>query len=214
MPKQRKRIKLTWAELKQQRNAQERFELYLPMLQLKQQQLQQALGQVRQEHDRVAAEATTLEKRIAIYAPVLQDRAGLNVPQLARPQEVQSTTGNIAGVRVSVFQSVVFAEARYSLFSTPPWVDQALADLRKRNQALAQLEILRATVDLLEQELKRVMQRVNLFEKVILPQTRENIRRIRIALGDMMTAAVARAKMAKAKLEKREQEGREEEAPV
>jgi V/A-type H+-transporting ATPase subunit D len=40
---------------------------------------------------------------------------------------------------------------------------------------------------------------VNLFEKVKIPEARDNIRRIRIFLGDQQTAAVARAKLAKAK---------------
>jgi vacuolar-type H+-ATPase subunit D/Vma8 len=38
----------------------------------------------------------------------------------------------------------------------------------------------------------------------MIPATLENIRRIRIALGDQMTAGVARAKIAKAKLEQKE----------
>ena len=56
------------------------------------------------------------------------------------------------------------------------------------------------------------MQRVNRFEKVKIPDTLENIRRIRIALGDQMTAGVARAKIAKAKLEQKEHESLREAA--
>ena len=64
-----------------------------------------------------------------------------------------------------------------------------------------ELKILQECLDLLQAELKKVMQRVNLFEKVMIPSTQDNIRKIRIALGDQMTAGVARAKIAKAKLE-------------
>ena len=46
----------------------------------------------------------------------------------------------------------------------------------------------------------RVIQRVNLFEKIMIPQDRDAIRRIRIKLGDEMAAAVGRAKIAKGKL--------------
>ena len=66
------------------------------------------------------------------------------------------------------------------------------------------LEIVERKLALLQDELRKVIQRVNLFEKVIIPEARENIRRIRIALGDRMTAAVARAKIAKEKLQGRE----------
>jgi V/A-type H+-transporting ATPase subunit D len=56
--------------------------------------------------------------------------------------------------------------------------------------------------------------KVNLFEKVMIPNTQDNIRRIRIALGDQMTAGVARAKIAKAKLEQKEQKGSMEAAAL
>ena len=53
---------------------------------------------------------------------------------------------------------------------------------------------------MLGRELTKIVQRVNLFEKVKIPEAKENIRRIRIQLGDEMTAAVGRAKIAKNKL--------------
>ena len=54
---------------------------------------------------------------------------------------------------------------------------------------------------LLSAELRTTSQRVNLFEKVKIPECRENIRRIRIMLGDLETSAVARSKIAKRKAE-------------
>jgi V/A-type H+-transporting ATPase subunit D len=206
MPRPKKKIKFTWPELKQQRNSLERFELYLPTLQLKQQQLQLTIMQARQEHEKVKRAADASEKKISEYRAVLNDTAGANIAALSEPKDVKTTEKNIAGVKVPVFESATFSEATYSLFGTPPWVDQALADLSEKNRHLAELEIIERKLDLLQAELKKVMQRVNLFEKVIIPETQKNIRRIRIALGDQMTAAVARAKIAKAKLKKREQE--------
>ena len=204
MPRPRKKIKLTWTELRQQRNALERFELYLPILQLKQQQLQSAILQARQEHHRVKQATDAFAEKISTYREVFNDTAGVNVVAFSVPEDIKTVTTNIAGVRVPVFESAAFAQAVYSLFGTSPWVDQALADLREKNLRIAELEIIERKLELLHAELRKVMQRVNLFEKVIIPEGRENIRRIRIALGDRMTAAVARAKIAKEKLEERE----------
>ena len=53
--------------------------------------------------------------------------------------------------------------------------------------------------DLIEAELRVTTQRVNLFEKVKIPECQENIRKIRIMLGDLETSAVARSKIAKRK---------------
>ncbi len=204
MPKPKKKIKLTWTELRQQRNALARFELYLPTLQLKQQQLQSAIFQTRREHHKVKQATDTLSEKISTYRTVFNDTAGVDVVAFSAPKDIKTATVNIAGVRVPVFKSAAFPQAAYSLFGTSSWVDQALADLRQQNLRLAQLEIIERKLELLHTELRKVTQRVNLFEKVIIPQASENIRRIRIALGDRMTAAVARAKIAKEKLAERE----------
>ena len=49
------------------------------------------------------------------------------------------------------------------------------------------------------EELRTTSQRVNLFEKVKIPACMENIRVIKIAIGDEQTAAVTRGKIAKSR---------------
>ena len=126
--------------------------------------------------------------------------AGLNVRGLAEPEEVKTSTTNIAGVNIPVLEEVTFPQVSYSLFGTPPWVDHALADLRELNRRQAGLEVLRRQYNLLHRELTRIIQRVKLFDKIKIPEAAEAIRVIRIMLGDEMTAAVGRAKIAKSKL--------------
>lgn len=195
-----KKVKLTRPELKRQRDALARFERYLPMLKLKQQQLQLTLREVSRERQRAREEVEAARKKIQPYERVLADVAGVNVRALAEPDEVKTTTTNVAGVRLPVFEDVRFPEAVYSLFATPAWVDRALADHRELARHLAEAEILRRQFQRLHSELTKIIQRVNLFEKVKIPECREAIRVIRIKLGDEMTAAVGRAKIAKAKL--------------
>ena len=195
-----KKIKLTRPELKRQRDALARFERYLPMLKLKQQQLQMTLREVTVKLRAAADAARAARDAFDAYRAVLADRAGLNVPALAKPKEVRTSTANIAGVNVPVFEDVTFEQPTYSLFATPAWVDRALADLREVNRREAEADVLRQQHDRLHRELVKIVQRVNLFEKVMIPQAREAIRRIRIHLGDEMTAAVGRGKIAKAKI--------------
>ena len=195
-----KKIKLTRPELKRQRDALTRFERYLPMLKLKQQQLQLTLREVSAQYRQARADAEAATAKFRPYSSVLADVSGVNVRQLARPEEVKTSSRNVAGVNVPVFESVTFPMALYSLFATPVWVDGALADLREVNAHVARAEILQEQYDLLSKELTKIVQRVNLFEKVKIPGCREAIRVIRIRLGDEMTAAVGRAKIAKSKL--------------
>jgi V/A-type H+-transporting ATPase subunit D len=206
----KRKIKFTRTELKQQRDALARFRRYLPTLKLKQQQVQSSIVQTREIFREKDAAVRTTEETISAYEGLFNDVAGVNFTKLATPDSVNTSKHSIAGVYVPRFEAISFPKADFSLFATATWVDKALADLKKLNQQKVELGILQECLDLLQAELKKVMQRVNLFEKVMIPNTLENIRRIRIALGDQMTAGVARAKIAKAKLEQKEHEGYKE----
>lgn len=210
MPRQRKKIKQTWAELRQQRSSLERFELYLPLLHLKQQQLQAAILEAEREYQAMQKTVDAIIKKISVYIDLFKDTTGINIDYLSEPKDVKTRVTNVAGVKVPVFESSRFPKAVYSLFATPAWVDQALSDQRGKKLSRVKLEILDQKLMLLQAELKKVMQRVNLFEKIIIPETKENIRRIRIALNDRMTAGVARAKFAKEKTREREEESKSE----
>jgi len=198
------KIKLTRPELKRQRDAKTRFERYLPMLKLKQQQLQMTMRQIEKERRKAVKAEAKARQRFQSYEAVMNDMAGINIPALAEFKEIKTSFSNVAGVAIPVFKDVVFPEANYSLFATPAWVDRALADLREVNRRRARLDILQRQTDLLQKELTKIVQRVNLFEKVKIPESSENIRRIRIQLGDEMTSAVGRAKIAKNKLDQAE----------
>jgi len=195
-----KKIKLTRPELKRYRDALVRFERYLPMLQLKQQQLQIAVRQVSKDLQAASKALEESREQLEPSLALLGDVAGVDVRKLAKPEEVKTSTNNIAGVNVPVFEDAVFPVARYSLFATSAWVDRVLIDLRRVNRQEVELELIELRHRLLKRELTKIVQRVNLFEKVKIPEAREVIRLIRIKLGDEMTAAVGRAKIAKVKI--------------
>lgn len=56
---------------------------------------------------------------------------------------------------------------------------------------------------MLLREFRITSQRVNLFEKVMIPTAKANIKKINIYLGDQQTAAVVRGKIAKSSLIKK-----------
>ena len=131
------------------------------------------------------------------------DLGGANVPQWAEPDRIETSSAVIAGIVVPAFEKAIFPSPSYGLFSTGPWVDKSLEDLRELQTLKAQLAVLEEQMRLLERELRVIMQRVNLFEKIKIPEAQDAIRMICIKLGDEMTAAVGRAKIAKSKLSAR-----------
>lgn len=194
------KIKLTRPELKRQRDRLTRYQRFLPMLKLKQQQLQMTLREAARHRAEVQSELDAAERAFRKYEAVLADPAGLPLRQWAEPAEVRTSRFNVAGVNLPAFEEAVFPPAEYSLFGTPAWVDRALEDLRGLSRYQARLNVLDEAYRLLSRELNRIVQRVNLFEKVKIPESRNAIRVIRIKLGDEMTAGVGRAKIAKSKL--------------
>ena len=97
-----KKIRLTRVELKRYRDALGRYERYLPMLKLKQQQLQLTVREVIRRRRAARAEAEAVHERIEPYRRVLADSAGVNVSKLAEPAEVRAHEENVAGVRIPV----------------------------------------------------------------------------------------------------------------
>ncbi len=194
------KVKLTKNELKRQKDMLKRFQRYLPTLQLKKQQLQMVIRQVEAEERRKSAEREKLYNDIMQWVEVFGE--DLDIHELVEVESLETDTGNIAGIDIPVFNRIVFKDLPYDLFAYPLWVDTAIQRLKELLAFDAEIQVLREQQRLLEQELRITTQRVNLFEKVKIPETKENIRMIQIYLGDQQTAAVVRGKISKNKLEK------------
>jgi len=198
------KIKLTKNELKLQRDALRRFERYLPTLQLKKQQLQL---EVRQGRKRLAEQRSKVKALAEECLPSQGLFAMLSLEEAKELLHVESFSvgnRNIAGIDVPVFQGLELTVADYDLFEAPIWLDDALQLLRRQAEARLKLQLLEEQLGCLEDELRVVSQRVNLFEKVKIPDAQENIRRINIYIGDQQTNSVGRSKIAKAKCQSRD----------
>lgn len=191
------KVKLTKNALKAQRDSLKRFQRYLPTLQLKKQQLQLEMRQLqtkveakRQEEDALLADMAGWVK---LYAEPFAWEDYLRVV------DVRQGEGNIAGVNIPVFDGVDFDRNLPDLLDSPVWVDDGLRALEQLITLRLERRVIEEQYRLLSDELRTTNQRVNLFEKIKIPEAKENIRVIRIFLGDQQTAGVARSKIAKGK---------------
>ncbi len=189
------RIKLTKTELKAQSDALKRYERFLPMLQLKKQQLQLEISAITAHLETVARETAELQAAAEAWLALFSE--GELSPALVTREEIVTDQANIAGVVITVYREIRTRRETLDLFATPAWHDDAQALVEARLALAARARILEEQRRLITQELTTTSQRVNLFEKVKIPECRENIRIIRIHLGDEQTAAVARGKLAK-----------------
>ncbi len=193
-----KKIKLTKTELKRLKDDLKRYDRYLPTLQIKKQLLQMEVSRVRVEIRHLNDDMGHLETDMDQWAALLGENMGLT--DLLTSQEIITRSDNIAGVDLPVFVELPVQIKPYNLFTSPLWLDRAVTNLSQLMRLQAQNLIIQEQYRLLELELRLTSQRVNLFEKVKIPETIEQIRKISIYLADQQAAAVGWARIAKKKI--------------
>ena len=194
------KIKFTKTELKKQQDAKKQFERFLPTLQLKKQQLQMEVRHSVELLEKNARELAEFEAKLAEFVELFGPAADAEfIRSLVVVRRVRRGELNIAGITVPTFEGVEFKPVKIDLLATDWYVDDAVAALKTAVKLRESRRVLEERCELLNAELRSTSQRVNLFEKVKIPECRENIRRIGIMLGDANTSAVARCKIAKRK---------------
>lgn len=201
------KIKLTKGELKNQKGALRQYQRYLPILELKQQQLQMEL--LRQTA-LLEEKRHSLGKRtegVLHWSALLAEEPGPDLRSWLIPQKIITRQKNIAGVGYPVFERAEFPPAEYDLFVAPLWVDAAVEQLRLLVVLRQEIAGIEEGIRILRQEMRITTQRVNLFEKIKIPEAEEAIRLLKIFIGDQMANAVGRSKIAKKKIEEYALEG-------
>jgi len=194
------KVRLTKNDLKKQKDALKMYTRYLPTLMLKKKQLQIEIKKVEDRQLAVRNEKEALEKGFRDWIGVFGEDVGLDEGMLVL-DEVITGVGNIAGVSIPLLEGARFAPVSYNLWLMPLWVDKAVEVLQRVMLLDIELRVLQEQRRRLAHELRITTQRVNLFEKIMIPETERNIKKISIYLGDQQIASVVRGKIAKRGLE-------------
>ena len=204
------KIKLTKNELKVQKDALKMYRRYLPTLTLKKQQLQTEIRAIEMKAESVKKQKEELERGFNSWIAVFSEK-GAFPEGIITVSNIRKGYSNIAGVEIPVFEGADFTRRDYDLYTTPLWVDIAANHMEKAMTLDLEVEVLDEQVRLLEKELRATSQRVNLFEKVKIPETQENIKKISIYMADQQVNAVVRSKISKRKIAARDDETSERE---
>lgn len=202
------KIKLTKNELKVQKDALKMYKRYLPTLMLKKQQLQTEIRTIDAKAKEVRAARVALEKEFDEWIAVFGEKEAFK-PDMVTVSNIKKGWGNIAGVTIPIYEGADFGRGDYDFYEAPVWIDLAADRMEKALSLDLEAEVLDEQVRLLSQELRTTTQRVNLFEKVKIPETKANIKKISVYLGDEQTAAVVRSKISKKKLQTKIDDGQE-----
>lgn len=202
------KIKLTKNELKNQKDALKMYRRYLPTLTLKKQQLQSEIRTIEAKAIAVRQEKQAMEEGFGAWIAVFAEEAAFP-PGMITVSNIRKGKGNIAGVDIPTFDGADFQRGDYDLYETPLWVDIAANHMERVMLLDMEAEVLDEQVYLLEKELTATSQRVNLFEKVKIPETEANIKKISIYMADQQVSAVVRSKISKRKIALRNEDASE-----
>ena len=204
------KIKLTKNELKVQKDTLKMYRRYLPTLTLKKQQLQAEIRTIEAKAQAVRREKVNLENGFRDWIAVFSEKDAFP-DGIISVSNIRKGRGNIAGIDIPTFDGADFSRGDYDLYFTPLWVDIAANHMEKAMLLDLEAEVLDEQVRLLQKELLATSQRVNLFEKVKIPETENNIKKISIYLSDQQVSAVVRSKISKRKIALRNEEASFEE---
>jgi len=175
-----------------------RYQQFLPSLDLKRQLL---IG----ERYKAAAGLAKIEEQIrecrtiiTENLPMISDyRIALN--DLVVISDVSVGNENSVGVNLPVLKGIDVATKPYSTYAKPHWVDQTVIQLKLMLELKVQLLVVQRRLDILNAAVKKVTQRVNYFDKILIPRAKQTIKKISIFISDTERAAVVRAKITKQK---------------
>jgi len=196
------KIKLTKNEQKVQKDALKMYQRYLPTLTLKKQQLQSEIRTIEVKAKEVRQARVELEKEFQVWISVFGEEEAFK-PGMVTVRNIKKGVGNIAGVTIPVYEGAEFNRGDYDLYSTPLWIDMAADRMEKALSLDLEASVLDEQVRLLSKELRTTSQRVNLFEKVKIPEAKSNIKKISVYLGDQQVSEVVRSKISKKKIDQR-----------
>lgn len=192
------RLSFSKASLAKETAQLKRYQQYLPSLDLKRKQLTAQRAKARAYLKRTELELQQNHRQVGELLPMLADEY-IDLAGLVKVANVEIGEENVIGVHLPVLQVLDVDVKPYSFMSKPHWVDQVVRHLSHIVRLKVQREVAARRLERLEFAVKKITQRVNLFDKVLIPKTRDNIRKIRIFLSDAEKAAVVNAKLTKNK---------------
>lgn len=193
------RLPLNQTSLHSQSKRLAAYEKFLPSVDLKRRQLIAERNKAIKVLERRREQVETVMSRVAEELPMLTGGPE-DLDSLVKVAGVDIVEENLMGVRLPVLKNVNFDRRPYALLARPHWIDRLVDFLVDAMELELQQQVDEERLRILEEAVRKSTQRFNLFDKVLIPRTRANIRQIQLFLSDQSTAAVVRAKIAKSRV--------------
>jgi len=201
------KLALNKASLARESSQLAEYKRFLPSLELKRLQIVAERAKAKETVKRLDEAYERRFREIVRQLPMISND---NVPleDMVSVTHIEIGEQNLSGTRLPKLDAVEMQTKPYSLLSRPHWVDPTFAAIRELVKLNIERRIAHERIDRLVEAEAVISRRVNLFEKRLIPQAEQNIRKIRMALADAERDAVVRAKISKRKTAARAAEER------
>ena len=194
MPK----IKLRKSELRLQKDLLKKYSHFLPILQLKKQQLQAEMIKIKKSINIIKSNKDVLINDISKWINLFgYNKEFDTLNKVINIKKIITDNYSIAGVDMQIYNNIIFNIVDYDSFYEPIWIDTAIDNVCNLIKLNIMTQILNKQYETVDYELRITTQRVNLFEKVKIPECKENMRIIQIYLSDLEIASISISKIAK-----------------
>ncbi|WP_028303527.1 V-type ATP synthase subunit D [Oceanospirillum maris] len=174
------------------------YKKFVPALDLKRKQLLAERATSRRVLSGLNETLDDVRLRVKEQLPMLSNFKG-SVDQLVEIEDFSLKQINLVGLKLPELSHLSLKVHPYSTLATEHWLDPLVVLLKQSVELQLKQHILNKRLELLDVGLRKTTQRLNLFDKVLIPQAEKNIRKIRIALSDSERAGVVTSKIAKNK---------------
>ncbi len=192
------RLALSKSSLSKQQTQLKSYERFLPSLDLKRKQLIGERNRAVQTLQRTREEIKQYTEQVGERLPMLSNKE-IELSNMVILDGAQLVEENVVGTLLPKLQAIEVTVADYPLLTKPHWVDNVVVELTAALELNVRAQVEERRLALLENAVRTITQRVNLFDKVLIPRTRRNIKYIRIYLSDAERAGVVNSKIAKRK---------------
>ncbi|KLI55541.1 V-type ATP synthase subunit D [Brachyspira hyodysenteriae] len=141
---------------------------------------------LRLEVRKITAEIELLKEE---YQKLVKENQNYNgfwteFPEIVKIKKINSDLKNIAGVKVNILSNIDFAIENVSLFNMPSWIRLAISMFERLMTIQVKIEMTEERLNALAYARKKTTQKVNLYEKVQIPEYKTAIIKIKRYMED------------------------------
>lgn len=173
----------------------------LPTLKNKEAALRVEVKRAKEEAERLDKELKEKTQEYQ-YMNKLWDEFDRN---LIRVKNIELDTKKIAGVETPVFKDATFEIKDFSIYNRPHWYLDGLDIIKELTKLALEREVYFRKMNMLNYARKKTTQKVNLYEKVQIPDYQNAIRKIKRFLEDEENLSKAAQKIVKNRQQKKEE---------